>query len=87
MDAHTNNDAARADLDFWKDLAGGDDDAGRELLALFLGDTSTQISLIVSGLATGDASAVGRAAHSCVGSSSRHRGRSTRRTNGETSAA
>jgi len=71
MDAHTNDDvAARADLDFWKDLAGGDDDTGRELLALFLGDTSTQISLMVSGLAAGDAVAVCRAAHSCVGSSS-----------------
>lgn len=71
MDAHTNDAAAaREDLDFWKDLAGGDDDAGRDLLALFLGDTSTQISLMVSGLASGDAGVVCRAAHSCVGSSS-----------------
>ena len=70
MNAPANDAAARADLDFWKELAGGDDDTGRELLTLFLGDTSTQISVMVSGLAAGDADAVCRAAHTCVGSSS-----------------
>jgi len=72
MDAPINDAAAaaRADLDFWKELAGGDDDSARELLTLFLGDTSAQISLMVSGLAAGNADEVCRAAHTCVGSSS-----------------
>ena len=71
MDAPTNDAAAaRADLDFWKELAGGDDESARELLTLFLGDTSSQISQMVSGLAAGNADQVCRAAHTCVGSSS-----------------
>jgi HPt (histidine-containing phosphotransfer) domain-containing protein len=72
MDAPSNNDnaAVRADLDFWRDLAGGDDDCGRELLTLYLGDTAEQISLMVSGVAAGRADEVGRAAHTCAGSSS-----------------
>ena len=70
MDALTNDAAKRADLDFWKDLAGGDDDSGRELITLFLGDTSSQISQMVTGLAAGDVNAVCRAAHTCIGSSS-----------------
>jgi HPt (histidine-containing phosphotransfer) domain-containing protein len=71
MDASPTNDdaAAWAGLDFWKELAGGDDDSARELLTLFLRDTSAQISLVVSGLAAGDADEVCRAAHTCVGSS------------------
>ena len=72
MDAPTNHDAAaiRADLNFWRDLAGGDDESARELLTLFLVDTSAQISSMVSGLAAGDVDEVCRAAHTCVGSSS-----------------
>lgn len=71
MDAPSNNDtnAGRADLDFWRDLAEGDDDSARELLTLYLEDTSAQISLMVSGLAAGRADEVGRAAHTCAGSS------------------
>ena len=72
MDASSNNDtaAARADLGFWRDLAGGDDAAARDLLTLYLEDTSAQISLMVSALAAGSADQVGRAAHACAGSSS-----------------
>jgi HPt (histidine-containing phosphotransfer) domain-containing protein len=72
MDSLSNNDTTgvRADFDFWRDLAGGDDDCARELLALYLGDTSEQISLMVSGLAAGSTDQVGRAAHACAGSSS-----------------
>ena len=70
MDASNNDTAAvRADLGFWRDLAGGDDDAARDLLTLYLGDTSAQISLMVSALAAGSADQVGRAAHACAGSS------------------
>jgi HPt (histidine-containing phosphotransfer) domain-containing protein len=60
----------REDLAFWRDLAAGDDDSARDLLALFLTNTSDQISLIVSGLAAGRANAVRIAAHTCVGSCS-----------------
>ena len=72
MDAPSNNDTAtlRADLEFWRDLAGGDDDAARDLLTLYLEDTSAQISLMVSGLTAGSADQVSRAAHACAGSSS-----------------
>ena len=72
MDSLSNNDTSgvRADFDFWRDLAGGDDDCARDLLTLYLGDTSTQISLMISGLAAGSADQVGRAAHTCAGSSS-----------------
>ena len=72
MDAPSNNKTAavRADLEFWRDLAGGDDDSARDLLTLYLDDTSVQISLMVSGLATGSADQVVRAAHACAGSSS-----------------
>ena len=72
MDAPTNTDTAagRTDLGFWRDLAGGDDACARELLTLYLADTSEQISLMVSGLAAGRRDQVGRAAHSCAGSSS-----------------
>lgn len=72
MDAPGNTDTAalQADLDFWRDLAGGDDDCARELLTLYLSDTSAQISLMVSGLAAGRADEVGRVAHTCAGSSS-----------------
>ena len=59
-----------ADLAFWRDLAAGDDNSARELLALFLTNTSDQISAIVSGLAAGRANEVGVAAHTCVGSCS-----------------
>jgi HPt (histidine-containing phosphotransfer) domain-containing protein len=69
MDAPS-NDAVWADLEFWRDLAGGDNDSARDLLTLYLGDTSAQISLIGSGLAAGNADQVARAAHSCAGSSS-----------------
>lgn len=69
MDAPS-NDAVQADLEFWRDLAGGDNDSARGLLILYLRDTSAQISLIVSGLAARNADQVGRAAHSCAGSSS-----------------
>jgi len=69
--ASSNNDtaAARADLGFWRDLAGGDDSAARDLVTLYLEDTSAQISLMASALATGSADQVGRAAHACAGSS------------------
>jgi len=72
MDSLSNNDTSgvRVDFDFWRDLAGGDDDCARDLLTLYLGDTSTQISLMISGLAAGSADQVGRAAHTCAGSSS-----------------
>ena len=71
MDAPSNTDTAAvpADLRFWCDLAGGDEEAARDLLTLYLGDTSEQISLIVSALAGGRADQVGRAAHACAGSS------------------
>jgi HPt (histidine-containing phosphotransfer) domain-containing protein len=61
--------AARADLDFWRDLSDGDDDAGRELLTLYLEDTSAQILIMISGVANGLADDVARAAHTCAGSS------------------
>ena len=72
MDSVSNNDTAgvRADFDFWRDLAGGDDDCARDLLTLYLGDTSAQISLMISGLAARSADQVRRAAHTCAGSSS-----------------
>ena len=72
MDTLSNNDTAgvRVDFDFWRELAGGDDECARELLTLYLGDTSSQISLMISGLAAGSADQVGRAAHACAGSSS-----------------
>lgn len=60
----------REDLAFWRDLAAGDDDSARDLVALFLTNTSDQISLIVSGLAAGHTNAVRIAAHTCVGSCS-----------------
>jgi HPt (histidine-containing phosphotransfer) domain-containing protein len=60
----------REDLAFWRDLGAGDDDNARDLLALFLTNTSTQISVIVSGLAAGRTNAVRLAAHTCVGSCS-----------------
>jgi HPt (histidine-containing phosphotransfer) domain-containing protein len=71
MDATTNTDSAagRTDLGFWRDLAGGDDEAARDLLTLYLEDTSAQIALMVSALAGGNADQVGRAAHACAGSS------------------
>jgi len=70
MDApNTDTAAARADLGFWRDLAGGDDEGARDLLTLYLDDTSAQISLMVSALAAGSADQVGRAAHACAGSS------------------
>jgi HPt (histidine-containing phosphotransfer) domain-containing protein len=71
MDAPSKTDtaAARADLGFWRDLAGGDDEGARDLLTLYLEDTSAQISLMVSALAAGSADQVGRAAHACAGSS------------------
>ena len=70
MDApNTHTDAARADLGFWRDLAGGDDEGARDLLTLYLEDTSAQIALMVSALAAGSADQVGRAAHACAGSS------------------
>jgi HPt (histidine-containing phosphotransfer) domain-containing protein len=71
MDApsNTDTDAARADFGFWCDLAGGDDEAARDLLTLYLEDTSAQISLMVTALAGGSADQVGRAAHACAGSS------------------
>ena len=67
---NTDTAALRADLDFWRELAGGDDDCARDLLTLYLADTSAQIALIVSALAAGRADEVGRAAHTCAGSSS-----------------
>ena len=72
MDTVSNNEIAgvRVDFDFWRDLSGGDDDSARELLTLYLGDTSALISTMVSGLAAGSADQVGRAAHTCAGSSS-----------------
>ena len=71
MDASNNDPAAvRADLGFWRDLAGGDDESARDLLTLYLEDTSAQISLMVSAVAAGSADQVGRAAHACAGSSS-----------------
>lgn len=70
MDTLNDTAGVRVDFDFWRDLAGGDDDGARELLALYLGDTSAQISIMVSGLAAGSADQVGRAAHTCAGSSS-----------------
>ena len=70
MDApNTHTAAARADLGFWRDLAGGDDEGARDLLTLYLEDTSAQIALMVSALAAGSADQVGRAAHACAGSS------------------
>jgi len=71
MDASINSDTAaeRADLGFWRDLAGGDDEAARDLLTLYLEDTSAQIALMVSALATASADQLGRAAHACAGSS------------------
>ena len=70
MDAPGHIDAAgRADLDFWSELAGGDDASGRELLTLYLEDTAAQIALMVSSLAAGRAEEVGSAAHTCAGSS------------------
>jgi HPt (histidine-containing phosphotransfer) domain-containing protein len=71
MDARLSNDTAavRADLDFWRELAGGDDVCARELLTLYLGETAAQISIIVSSLAAGRADDVGRAAHTSAGSS------------------
>jgi HPt (histidine-containing phosphotransfer) domain-containing protein len=71
MNAPSDNDTAavRADLEFWRDLAAGDDDGARELLTLYLGDTSSQISLMISGVAAGRADDVARAAHTCAGSS------------------
>ena len=70
MDApNTDTVAARADLGFWRDLAGGDDEGARDLLTLYLEDTSAQIALMVSALAAGSADQVGRAAHACAGSS------------------
>ena len=72
MDAPSNTDTAAvpADLRFWCDLAGGDEEAARDLLTLYLEDTSAQISLMVSALAAGSTDQVGRAAHACAGSSS-----------------
>jgi HPt (histidine-containing phosphotransfer) domain-containing protein len=70
MNAPSHDDTVRADLDFWRDLAEGDDDSARELLALYLEDTSAHISLMISGLAAGRADEVARAAHTCAGSSS-----------------
>jgi HPt (histidine-containing phosphotransfer) domain-containing protein len=70
MQSPGNSDAAaRADLDFWRDLSEGDDDAGRELVTLYLGDTSAHILLMISGLANGRAREVAIAAHTCAGSS------------------
>jgi HPt (histidine-containing phosphotransfer) domain-containing protein len=60
--------SVRADLDFWRDLSGGDDHSARELVALFLTNTSEHIAHMVSGLAAGNAEAVCRAAHTCIGS-------------------
>ena len=59
----------RADLAFWKDLAGGDNDCARDLLTLYLADTSAEISRMVSALAAGSTDQVRRAAHACAGSS------------------
>jgi HPt (histidine-containing phosphotransfer) domain-containing protein len=71
MDAPNDNSArVRADLAFWRDLAGGDNECARDLLTLYLADTSAQITLMVSGLAAGRPADVGRAAHTCAGSSS-----------------
>ncbi|MEP6918407.1 MAG: Hpt domain-containing protein [Acidobacteriota bacterium] len=61
--------AARADLDFWRDLSEGTDESGRELLELYLTDTGAQISLMISGLAQGRSEDVACAAHTCAGSS------------------
>jgi HPt (histidine-containing phosphotransfer) domain-containing protein len=70
MHALSNSDAAaRADLDFWRDLSEGSDESGRELLTLYLADTGAQILLMISGLAAGLTEDVGRAAHTCAGSS------------------
>ena len=62
------NTDARADLDVWSDLAGGDDRSARELMALFLTNTSEHIAHLVSGLAAGNVEAICRAAHTCIGS-------------------
>ena len=72
MDAPSNTDTAAvpADLRVWCDLAGGDDEAARDLLTLYVEDTSAQISLMISALAIGRADQVGLAAHACAGSSS-----------------
>ena len=71
MDALLKHDTAavQADLDFWRELAGGDNDCARELLTLYLGETAAQISAIVSAVAAGRADEAGRAAHTCAGSS------------------
>jgi HPt (histidine-containing phosphotransfer) domain-containing protein len=68
--ASQNPTGIRGDLAFWSELAGGDENSGRELVALFLATTSDQISAIVSGLAAANIGAVSRAAHSCVSSCS-----------------
>ena len=60
----------RADFAFWRELAGGDDGSARELVALFLRSTSEQISVVISGLAAGNAGEMARAAHTCAGSCS-----------------
>jgi HPt (histidine-containing phosphotransfer) domain-containing protein len=60
---------ARADLDFWRDLSEGSDDDGRDLLALYLRDTSEQILRMISSLADGRIDDVAVAAHACAGSS------------------
>ena len=65
-----NSAGVRADLAFWSELAGGDENSGRDLVALFLATTADQISAMVSGLAAANTDAVSRAAHSCVSSCS-----------------
>ena len=71
MDASNNHTAElQADFAFWRELAGGDNDCARDLLTLYLADTSAEISRMVSGLADGSPAEVGRAAHTCAGSSS-----------------
>jgi HPt (histidine-containing phosphotransfer) domain-containing protein len=70
MHAPSNSDAAaRADLDFWRDLSDGDDESARELLTLYLTDTGAQILQMISALAEGLTEDVRRAAHACAGSS------------------
>jgi HPt (histidine-containing phosphotransfer) domain-containing protein len=70
MQSPDNGDAAaRADLDFWRDLSDGEDGGGRELLTLYLEDTAAQILIMISGVANGRAEEVARAAHTCAGSS------------------
>jgi HPt (histidine-containing phosphotransfer) domain-containing protein len=64
------NSVCTVNFAFWRELAGGDDGSARELVALFLGTTSEQISAVISGLAAGNAGEVARAAHTAAGSSS-----------------